>query len=307
MSEYTLRDYFEHLGACDEGLEFVENSGASKLSGVLAEMDAEDGAELDFVAWTLEAICARILRSSDTGLEVRKLACLYAQTVIKNVQCAESAEFAEELQDIAKWTDPTLCDTADYIYQVKGNLMRVTDYEQGRVAIKDALTELSPEFDRVWGLVADWFDKNSPPTPVGEVVPVLEHMDACSESVAFFRGYRSAQDAFADLDPTDAQHRRWWFWIASTLCKATDDSSTMIDILEQLHECNLKNDKDLTTAREIGELIGALRAEGEVSRNSDEGFYNLRSYFNYDLVELFEATRSDLQRLWGDYVEQAGL
>lgn len=272
--------------------------------GVLAEMDAEDGGELDFVAWTLEAICGRISRSSDTGLEVRKLARLYAQTVVENVQFAESTEFAEELQELAKWTDPVLCDTADYIYQVKGRLERVTNYEQGRVAIKDALTELSPEFDRVWGLVTDWFDKNNPPTPVGAIVPVLEHMDACSESVDFFRGYKSVQDAFEALDPTDARHRRWWFWIASTLCKATDDSSTMEGILEQLHECNLK---DLTAALEIGKLIGALCSEGEVSRNSDEAFYNLRSYFDYDLSSLFEATRSDLQRLWSNYVAQEDL
>jgi len=307
MSEYTLQDYFEHLGACEEGLEFVRNSGASSLSKLFSEMDENDGTKLDFVSWTLATVTENIPRSSDVGMEVRKLACLCANTVCNRVQCAESPAFADSLQELAKWCDIELCDTADYAHQVKDCLESATCYEQGREAVKNALTELSPEFDRVWGLVTAWFDANSPPRPMGTIVPVLDRMGACSESKEFFRGYRSTKEAFDALDPSNARHRRWWFWIASALCKETQDSGALETFLGELHEFNSKNSKHLEASLEIGKLVGTLLSEGCVSKNSDSAFYALNVYFDYDLTSLFEETQSELQSLWDAYVEQEDL
>jgi len=63
----------------------------------------------------------------------------------------------------------------------------------------------------------------------------------------------------------------------------------------------------LDAALEIGKLIGVLRVEDQVSRDSDSEFYKLNGYFDYDLTVLFEATQSELQSLWDAYVDQEDL
>lgn len=309
MSEHTLRDYFEHMGACDGGLRLIDSSEAENLSQLLNAIDEDEGLQLDFVAWAIAALGERIPRSCEVGMEVRELACRYVQSIVKHGAPVGSASFASALQKLSLWGDMSICDTADYTDRVKDILEVITFHDEGRIAVKAAMTELSSEFDRVWNLVTEWFDENSPPNAKNEVGPVLERIGACRESRNFFKDYKSVEEAFDALDPAKSEHRTWWFWIVSTLCRKIEENgdSSMLDVLEELHKLNAEAGQDFDAAREIGELAGTLRHEGEVSTESDSFFYGLRSYFEYDISPVFDKTRDAMIDLWNDYVHQKGL
>lgn len=309
MSEYTLRDYFEHTGACDGGLDLIDSSEAENLSQLLNAIDEDEGLQLDFVAWAIAALGERIPRSCEVGMEVRVLACRYVQSIVKHGAPVGSASFASALQKLSLWGDMSICDTADYTDRVKDILEVITFHDEGRIAVKAAMTELSSEFDRVWNLVTEWFDKNSHPSAKDEVGPVLERIGACRESRNFFKDYKSVEEAFDALDPADQEHRTWWFWIVGSLCRKIEENgdSSMLDVLDELHKLNAEAGQDFDAAREIGELAGTLRHEGEVSTESDSFFYGLRFYFEYDISPVLDKTRSALIDLWNDYVHQEGL
>lgn len=316
MSDYSFRDYLEHMGACDDGLEFVDRTDAQSLGYLFSQMSEEggdgSGEELDFVGWAINVLCNKIPRSWETGMEVRRLACLYVQTVLKHLNDdpdEKSEEFQKDIDDLRRWTDSHVCDTIDYADRVRQDLEVITRYVEGCAAVKKALVELTNEFDRVWKLVTDWFDQNDPPNIEGAIVPVLESIDACSESMNFFRGYSNVGEAYAALDPEDPRHRKWWFWIVGSLCRemSSDGVDVFIRVLEQLHRHNAENGKSFSTARYIGELIGRVRAEDEVSSEADESFYNLRADFDYDIRSVMESMRERLISLWNDYKEQEGL
>lgn len=309
MSEHTLWDYFEHLEACDDGLRLIDSSEAERLSQLLNAIDEDDGGRLDFVAWAIAALGERIPRSCEVGMEVRVLACRYVQSIVKHGAPVGSDSFASSLQKLSIWGDMSICDTADYTIRVKDALETITFHDEGRTAVKAAMTELSSEFDRVWNLVTEWFDKNSPPSAKNEVLPVLERIRACQDSRNFFKDYKSVEEAFDALDPADQEHRTWWFWIVGSLCRKIeeDGDSSMLAVLDELHKLNAEAGQDFDAAREIGELTGILRREGEVSTESDSYFYWLRSYFDYDISPVLDKTRSALIDLWNDYVHQEGL
>lgn len=316
MSDHSLRDYLEHMGACSDGLTFVDETNAQSLGYLFSQMSdeggADNGGELDFVGWAITVLCNKIPRSCETGMEVRRLTCLYVQTVLKHLNDdpdEKSEEFQEDINDLGRWADITVCDSIDYADRVRQDLETITCYIEGSHAVKKALVELTNEFDRVWKLVTDWFDQNDPPNIEGEIVPVLESLEACSSSMNFFRGYSDVGEAYAALDPERANHRQWWFWIVGSLCRKmrSDGADVFIRVLEQLHRHNAENGKIFSTARDIGELIGRVRTEDKVSSNVDSDFYNLRTDFDYDLRAVMEATREELISLWNDYKEQEGL
>lgn len=316
MSDHSFRDYLEHMGACSDGLMFVDDTDAQSLGHLFSQMSEEggndNGGELDFVGWAIAVLCNKIPRSCETGMEVRRLACLYVQTVLKHLTpegCKNTDKFQEDINDLRPWSDINICDTIDYADRVRQDLETITCYVEGCTAVRKALIELTNEFDRVWGLVTDWFDENDPPDTEGAIVSVLGSINACSESMNFFRGYSNVEEAYAALDPEDPRHRKWWFWIVGSLCRemSSDGVDVFIRVLEQLHRHNAENGKSFSTARYIGELIGRVRAEDEVSSDIDSDFYNLQSDFDYDLRSVMESMRERLISLWNDYKEQEGL
>jgi len=314
MSDYSLRDYLEHMGACNDGLEFVDETDAQSLGYLFSQMSEyggdDNGGELDFVGWAITVLCNKIPRSCETGMEVRRLTCLYVQTVLKHLVPDDDIEVSKEFQkgvdDLRRWADFAVCDTIDYADRVRQDLEAITCYVEGCAAVKKALVELTNEFDRAWGLVTDWFDQNDPPDIEGTIVPVLENLEACSASMNFFRGYSDVNDAYAALDPENANHRQWWFWIVGSLCRKMESAGVDVleNVLNELHRHNAENGKSFSTARDIGELLGRVRSEGEVSSDIDSDFYNLRSDFDYDIRSVMEATRAELIALWNEYREQ---
>ena len=67
MSDYSLRDYLEHMGACNDGLEFVDETDAQSLGYLFSQMSEDggdvNGGELDFVGWAITVLCNKIPRS----------------------------------------------------------------------------------------------------------------------------------------------------------------------------------------------------------------------------------------------------
>ena len=314
MSDYSLRDYLEHMGACNDGLGFVDETDAQSLGYLFSQMSEDggddNGGELDFVGWAITVLCNKIPRSCETGMEVRRLTRLYVQTVLKHLVPDDDIEFSEEFQedidDLRRWADIAVCDSIDYADRVRQALETITCYVEGCAAVKKALVELTNEFDRVWGLVTEWFDQNDPPDVEGAIVPVLESLEACSASMNFFRGYSDVGEAYAALDPESANHRQWWFWIVGSLCRKMESAGVDVleNVLNELHHLNKENGKSFSTARDIGEILGTIRTEGEVSSEADESFYNLRADFDYDIRSVMEATRAELIALWNEYREQ---
>lgn len=317
MSDHSFRDYLEHMGACSDGLTFVDETDAQSLGYLFSQMSEEggddNGGELDFVGWAIDVICGKIPRSHETGMEVRRLTCLYVQTVLKHLvpceDCENSEEFQKDIDDLRRWADFAVCDTIDYGDRVRQDLEAITCYVEGCKAVKKALVDLTNEFDRVWGLVTVWFDENDPPDTEGAIVPVLERINACSESMNFFRGYSNVKEAYAALDPEDPCHRKWWFWIVGSLCQEMGDGGREIfeTVLDRLYRLNTEAGKSFVVARNIGEMLGTVRSEGEVSSDVDSEFYSLRSDFDYDIGSVMEAMRGDLISLWNDYKEQENL
>ena len=314
MSDYSLRDYLEHMGACNDGLEFVDETDAQSLGYLFSQMSEDggdvNGGELDFVGWAITVLCNKIPRSCETGMEVRRLTCLYVQTVLKHLvpddDIEVSKEFKKDIDDLRRWADIAVCDSIDYADRVRQALETITCYVEGCAAVKKALVELTNEFDRVWGLVTEWFDQNDPPDVEGAIVPVLESLEACSASMNFFRGYSDVGEAYAALDPENANHRQWWFWIVGSLCRKMESAGVDVleNVLNELHHLNKEKGKSFSTARDIGEILGTIRTEGEVSSEADESFYNLRADFDYDIRSVMEATRAELIALWNEYREQ---